>query len=293
MLFCSVGVGSSGCIAINPPIESYYNRGVDYYDQGKFADAIEAYKLALRANPDDYFAKYNLAVVYQDIGKTPEATDIYREILAKTKDANSHINLAAIHMVQGEEEKAFEELRKAAEDNPDSPNPPSILGEYLERKSRLDEAGKSYLKALQIDPKHAVSHFRIGRLYAARNKNEQSESHLKEAIDLNPETPEYLETLGNLYEKTGKTFDAIAMLERASVLQPDRAELFIRLGNLYKQKQFYERAAMRYWAALDIDERDPRAHRLLKELYEILGQQTKDKLQQLENQNTVAATPGK
>ena len=41
---------------------SHYNRGNVLFAQGKWGDAVEAYKDSLRANPSDQDAKYNLSV---------------------------------------------------------------------------------------------------------------------------------------------------------------------------------------------------------------------------------------
>ena len=41
---------------------SHYNRGNALFYEGKYADAIDAYKDSLRANPQDEDAKYNLGV---------------------------------------------------------------------------------------------------------------------------------------------------------------------------------------------------------------------------------------
>lgn len=43
--------------------KAYYNFGNTLFKNGKLADAIEAYKRALRINPDDMDAKYNLEFV--------------------------------------------------------------------------------------------------------------------------------------------------------------------------------------------------------------------------------------
>lgn len=49
---------------------SHYNRGNTLFAQGKWADAIEAYKDSLRANPADADAKYNLGVAMR-VQKNP------------------------------------------------------------------------------------------------------------------------------------------------------------------------------------------------------------------------------
>jgi tetratricopeptide (TPR) repeat protein len=48
---------------------TYYNLGNSFYRQGQFAEAIAAYKEALKLNPDDQDAKHNLELAQQQLEK--------------------------------------------------------------------------------------------------------------------------------------------------------------------------------------------------------------------------------
>ena len=49
--------------------QAYYNLGNSFYRQGQFAEAIAAYEEALKLNPDDQDAKYNLELAQQQLEK--------------------------------------------------------------------------------------------------------------------------------------------------------------------------------------------------------------------------------
>lgn len=281
----------TGCFNKPAPVESYYNRGVELYDQGKYAKAIDAYKLALRKNPKDLFAKYNLAVVYQDQGKHDEALDLYQEILQNTEDTNSRINIAAIYYDRGDQERAIQELKTAAENNRDSAEPSSALGEYLERQKLLEPAEKKYREALSIDDQHALTYYRIGRLYCHQEKTGPCLENLKKAVELSPETPGYLEALAIQHGKQSQPLEAINLLEQVSVLQPERVDIFIWLGNLYKSEHLYKNAIQRYWSAIAIEDNDPNVHRSLAEIYGLLSEMEIQELEQREDQRSLAKSP--
>jgi tetratricopeptide (TPR) repeat protein len=281
----------AGCVNYPAPNESHYNRGVELYDQGKHAEAIDAYKLALRKNSDDPFAMYNLAVVYQDQGKHQEAIALYKKILVDTEDTNSRINLAAIYYDRGDHDLAFKELDTAAEKNRDSAEPLSVRGEYLEREGSLDKAESKYVKALAIDDQHALTYFRLGRLYCKQKKTGPCIEKLKKSVELEPEMPLYLETLALQNEKQGDHIEAINLLERVSVIEPDRVDIFVSLGNLYKSKKMYKNALRRYWSAIAIKDNDPNVHRSLAEIYGWLSKQELQELEQQQDQNSLAKTP--
>jgi len=48
---------------------SYYTIGADYYREGKLQDALEAFKSALRIDPNDVDAKYNVEVIQRQLAQ--------------------------------------------------------------------------------------------------------------------------------------------------------------------------------------------------------------------------------
>ncbi len=286
-----VSVWISACVVVPAPIESHYNRGVDLYDQGEYSKAIEQYKLALISHPEDHFASYNLAVAYQDQGKTNKAEELYKKVLSLREDSGSRINLAAIYLSQGKTEESLSQLRIAVESNKDNPNPASVLGEYLERLGKLPESEKSFKNALDIDEKHAPTHYRLGRLFIKQNAFDKAQIHLKRAAELAPKEATYLEELANEEKRRGNSMEAIALYERISLLQPDRPEIWFQLGDLYKQNDYFKQAAMRFWTALDLDRNNPAIHRALLEIYQKLTKLEKDSIQAVESKSTIARKP--
>ena len=280
-----------GCANVPTPIDSHFNKGVEYYDNKDLAKAIEEYKLALRQNPNDTFAMYNLAVLYQDQDKTDQAENLYGDVLKITEDSFSRINLAGIYYNKGNNDEAFRQLETAANKNPDSAHPLSVLGEYKEQEGKLAEAEQHYLKALSIDNRHALTHYRLGRLHLKREKLTQGIEHLKQAIDLEAENPAYLEALGAEYERSGDYLEAVNFFERVSVLEPDRLDVYVKLGDLYKKKTMFKEALSRYWSALALKNDDPYIHRSILEIYKILSEHEREQLKSLEGQSSFARTP--
>jgi tetratricopeptide (TPR) repeat protein len=280
-----------GCANVPAPIEGHFNKGVEHYDSQQFAKAIEEYKLALRKNPQDTFSMYNLAVVYQDQGKTDQAENLYKDVLKITEDTFSRINLAGIYYNKGNPDEAFKQLETAANKNPDSAHPLSVLGEFKEREGKLAEAEQKYLKALSIDDQHALTHYRLGRLHLKREKFATGIDHLKQSIELETENPAYMEALGEEYERTGDFLEAINYFERVSVLEPDRLEIYIKLGDLYKKKKMFREALSRYWSALSLKNDDTYIHRSVLDIYKILSDQEIEQLKALEGQSSFARKP--
>jgi protein O-GlcNAc transferase len=286
LLLITLALNLYGCFNLPPPGESNYNKGVDLYDEGKYAEAIEEYKLKLRHNPSNQFARYNLAVAHHDLGHDDEAEKLYREILKSTEDTNSRINLATIYMAKGQENAAFDELKLAANNNTDSPKPLSVLGEYQERKSMFSEAEKNYNAAIRIDDQHAFSHYRLGRLYLNQGKTDEAISSINNAISLDPEVVMFYETQSKAYIKDGSNSQAINMLEQASTLKPETIGYYVQLGDLYKKEGDNQNAVKNYWEAIDICKTqsscqdDPAVHKRLEEILVLLTKEAQEKANQ-------------
>jgi len=106
-----------------------YNRGLAFYREGLLDDAIEAYREALRINPESASAHYNLGLALYHKGLLDEAIEAYREALRI---------------------------------NPESANTRTNLGLALYRKGLLDDAIEAYREALRINPQDALAQLNLG-----------------------------------------------------------------------------------------------------------------------------------
>ncbi len=165
------------------------------------------------------------------------------------------------------------------------------MGEFKEREGKFAEAEQKYLKALSIDSRHALTHYRLGRLHLKREKFAQGIEHLKQSIDLEAENPAYLEALAEEYKRSGDYFEAANYFERVSVLEPKRLEIYVKLGDLYKKKKMFREALSRYWSALALKNDDPYVHRSVLDIYKILADQEIEELKTLEGQSSFAHNP--
>ncbi|MDD3146722.1 MAG: HEAT repeat domain-containing protein [Candidatus Riflebacteria bacterium] len=80
-------------------IRVYGALGLAYFNQKKYAEAIEALNLGLQANPRDLSSSYHLALCYYSIGETEKARRIL-ETLRKTLPADSQVLKNVIDLLQ-------------------------------------------------------------------------------------------------------------------------------------------------------------------------------------------------
>ena len=69
-------------LRINPKdANAWYNLGIAYANLKRYNDAIEAYRQALRINPEDADAWYNLGITYAGLKRYNDAIEAYRQAL--------------------------------------------------------------------------------------------------------------------------------------------------------------------------------------------------------------------
>src|SRR5262249_2528794 len=151
------------------PLDSHYNRGVEFYDGGKLPDAIREYRMAIEDNRSNLRAHFNLAVCYHDQGKREDAVAEYNEVLRlDPANARALVSLASLLQAEGTAPDARALLERAGSADRHSGFPMSSLGAYHERKGDLDQALEAYKASVAIEPKHASGHAGIGRILSKR-----------------------------------------------------------------------------------------------------------------------------
>lgn len=152
-------------------------RGVGTLEQGyaallagRFDEAAQAYRQALRANPQERDALLGLAYVSQQQGQRAEAQAYYREVLRQ--EPNNAIATAGLQSLDARPEStALSPFAGAlVEGPPDSAAAMAATGSALVRDGRLGDAAQAFARAQTLEPNnplhaynHAVAQDRMGR----------------------------------------------------------------------------------------------------------------------------------
>lgn len=130
------------------------DRGLAAHSEGRIEEAKAFYIEALKEDPSDYFAQYNLGVVAH--GQDPkEAITRYRAALQTKGDF-----------------------------------PPALLNLAL-LLAKTDEPGRTeavglYKKLIAIEPKNAQAHMNLGVILLERGNQAEAESYFTKAVALDP-----------------------------------------------------------------------------------------------------------
>ncbi|MGA2788618.1 MAG: tetratricopeptide repeat protein, partial [Verrucomicrobiota bacterium] len=190
--------------------------------QGRPAEAIKHYQMALEINPDYSDANYNLGTVFLKQGRMDEAMALFQKTIQLKPDfADAHNNLANILAKKGQIAEAVAQYRKAIDLKPDYAEPHYNLGVIFGVQGQLDEAVEQYRSAIKIKPDYADAHGNLANVLAAQGK-------LAEAIK------EYQRTLG---------------------LVPDSAQAHFRYGQALQAQRDFKAAITEYQRTIELNPR--------------------------------------
>lgn len=167
--------------------------GDKLFDANENEKAIEAYKQAVKLNPDFAEAYFKLGVVYALVESEQEEPETTAEKPAKTP-ARAKKSKKDAPVLETDSDKAF------------------------------DNAIKAYKKILAKNPKDDLAHFNLGRSYNKLNQDEEAEKALREAVKLQPENAEYQTELGAILVKLAHYEEAVNALKKALKIEENNPQ---------------------------------------------------------------------
>ncbi|MBI2503436.1 MAG: tetratricopeptide repeat protein [Candidatus Latescibacteria bacterium] len=224
--------------------EDHYQRGVALYRQGRYEEALEAFRVSLQGRPDHLPTYYSLGVtLFAGLGRSAEAAALLEQAMAKD---SSRVEIC------------------------------ELLGRVYLSLNRAEEAVAALTRATVLDPSSWENHHRLGLAHLRRTDLEAAKAAFQRAAQAAPWAPIPQLSLARVYENLGDRQAAagarlaFARLRRAqegedTYLQqlredPVDAEAHARLGREYLKQKRYPEAQGQFRRALELDPRCALAH---------------------------------
>lgn len=179
--------------------------GVIYHHQGKFNNAIDAFREALSINPDYLEACLNLAVLYNDLGEYKEARKLYKRLgkrsekqrttidpILKGKMANRHAETGDTYQRLGYFQEAVEEYEKALGLASEFADIRCRLGIALREIGQLARSRKELKKAIQQKPHFLNACIQLGVTLYVSGKQKEAFKEWKAVLKKDPIHPKAL-----------------------------------------------------------------------------------------------------
>ncbi|MDP6648252.1 MAG: tetratricopeptide repeat protein [Candidatus Woesearchaeota archaeon] len=115
------------------------------------------------------------------------------------------------------------------------------LGILYRENNKLDDAIKSFKKAIQLNPKHSMSFFEIGVIYEHQQDYDKAIKNYTESLRIK-ESSEVFQNLGVCFLKKGKLKEAYRNLTKSLLLNPNKYTIYNNLGAVQERLGNYDSA---------------------------------------------------
>jgi tetratricopeptide (TPR) repeat protein len=140
--------------------EEYFMKGLRHERLNQYADAVDAYKKALKINPDCIDAHVNLGALYYKLGKYSDAIDVYKHAVKIKPDFQALYNkLGTIYIVTGKYSAALDTLEHALGIDSKNPDTHFNLGIAYYLNGDKDAAYEEYIILNKLDARRAEDLF--------------------------------------------------------------------------------------------------------------------------------------
>jgi tetratricopeptide (TPR) repeat protein len=232
--------------------ESWVVLGRLYRASAKSPEAENAYKQALKAEPDNEDALTGLGMMYSDLGDNKRAIDMLKAASEKNPNEHTLATLATFYEQMHDYKSAADALRKAVDLAPDNVRIRRGLAEDLLQSDQPDEALKIYQELSSEEPRDPALKLRIAMIYRFKHDFTKARDALNKAKTLDADSLDVKDEEVKLLEAEGKTAEAIKVLKGlvdetakktySAAESANRAILLEELGILYRTAGKYPEA---------------------------------------------------
>ena len=174
------------CLELNPNFDQAMSGlGRSLINEGKLTEAKEWVEKALKYNPQNYRAWYELAFVESKSDKNAARSAYEKTISIQPNFALARRDFGMFEYNEKNYVEAAKQLSAAAELGIDQePQLYNFLGISYSLTGRLAQAVVNYKKALQIDPKLAEAHLNLGFAYEKLNEKKLAQREYEQTCQL-------------------------------------------------------------------------------------------------------------
>src|SRR5579885_1758001 len=212
----------------------WFEVGYTADEAGRHAEAVTAYKEALRLKPDEALAWVNLGVAYGHLGQYDKMVSAEQEAIRLKPDeelAWFDLGVAYGHLRQYDNEVSAEQ--EAIRLKPDDADAWTGLGFAYDHLGQYDKAVNAEQEALRLKPDEALAWRNLGVAYAGLGQHDKAVRAEQEAIRLKPDDAAAWFDLGFAYDLLGQHDKAVRAEQEAIRLKPDDEAAWFDLGLAY------------------------------------------------------------
>ena len=247
--------------------------GTLYRENEKFDEAVQVFEMLLPLGEDEARQGFAQMAETQRQARRFEAAEATLEqaLTRFPEDRNFNVQKAMLLSEQGKLEPAVALVNAELEEAPEDRSLYLVLAQIYERNKHYPKAEESLDKAEQLSrgPRELEDiHFLRGAVFERQKKYAPAEEQFRRALELNPKSALTLNYLGYmLADQNMKLQESVELLKQAVELDPHNGAYLDSLGWAYYRLEKYELAEDYLLRATNRLSRDPTIHDHLGDLY--------------------------
>lgn len=222
--------------------------------QGKLAEAAQAWRAVTNRNPKDAAAFASLGAVLSKEQKYKEAAYAYRRAIALNPTLSGiQLNLGLAEFKQGHFQGAIAPFRAALVSDPNSLQARMLLGFSYYGAGKFADGVKHLQLAARSDPTNTELHQVLAQSCLWAKQYSCALDEFRKILEQNPDSSAAHVLTGQALDGLGKTPEAIAEFQAAAKTAPREPNVHFGLGYLYWKSHQYDEAQREFENELSVD----------------------------------------
>lgn len=193
------------------------------------------------------------AEIHREVGNYPASLAAYgRAAQLEPENPDPLVAQAEIYMTDRRITQAYELAAQAVAVGPENVPALNIYARSLDWLGRYEEAINAAFDALDLDGENPTTLAILGEIYSDVGNWSRAQSYIDQALAVDPEHVLALRNQAVLYELQGDYERAIVIFQQAIEVAPDQPDLYIELGRQYQALNDWDNAIASYNAAVDV-----------------------------------------
>ncbi|MCP5487418.1 MAG: tetratricopeptide repeat protein [Verrucomicrobia bacterium] len=199
LLVLWVGLSLNVAPSAIPPGQRLVEQGLTHARAGDWVSAEQAFAEAIKVQPQNAAAWYQLGNVQLRQGRFDEAARSFDQAVALVPDyAPAQLGQGKVLAQKRQFDEAADLFTAVLEANPSLAEGWLLLGAARQAQGRLQESGWSYQKAIHLAPEIPEAHVGLGFVFLAQKQWGEAEAAFMRALELQPGMPEATDGLRRL-----------------------------------------------------------------------------------------------
>lgn len=252
--------------------EFYLYLAKAYAQQGKFLEAIDAYKKTLGTTIDQAEIYGELGLLHSKQKDLNQAAAYYRQALKLKPDwAELQYNLAVVLHQLGDWNGAIAAYNHAIKIKPDYAAAYFNLGVIYDQKGELDAAIAAYKQVIIFQPNIVRAYSNLGSTFARQQQYQLAIAAFKQGMAIDPCWATLHNNLGQVYWFDRQPGLALKSFEMAIVLEPTMALAHHNLGRLWQHQGSYAQALQCFSKVIELEPNNVLAYSNYADVQQTLG----------------------